>query len=110
VYWTRMTILSLVFNLPDKDFVIARLLKNADDNGNIIRPYYGDRLANQYAQLIKDHLAIAADLVNAAIKGDSAKVASIDKKWHQNADMIVAFLSSINPYFPKEEFKNMFYR
>ena len=27
--WTRMTIISLVFKLPDVDFVIARLLRNA---------------------------------------------------------------------------------
>lgn len=59
--------------------------------------------------MIKEHLVIAADLVKAAIAGNQAAVASLDKKWHANADEIVNFLGSINPYIQREEFRNMFY-
>lgn len=47
VAWTRMAIISLVFNLPDVNFVVARLLKNATDMGEMIRPLYGDAAANR---------------------------------------------------------------
>jgi hypothetical protein len=109
VYWTRMTIISLVFNLPDVSFVIARLLQNAVDNGNSIRPYYGDRIADMYSQLIREHLMIAAELVKAAIAGDTKKVADLEKSWYQNGDKIVEFLSTINPYIQREEMRKMFY-
>lgn len=65
-----MAIISLVFNLPDINEVLTRLLKNAEDMGNMIRRLYGDTVATTYSQLIQDHLLIAADLVKAAIAED----------------------------------------
>lgn len=109
VAWTRMAIISLTFNLPDIEFVLKRLLKNATDMGNMIRRLYGDLVAETYSDLIQQHLLIAADLVKAAMGGDSQKVAEADKKWHQNADEIAVFLNSVNPYLPEEAVREMFY-
>ena len=39
VNWTRMTIISIVFQLPDLPFVQQRLLQNATDLGNCLRPF-----------------------------------------------------------------------
>ena len=60
VNWTRMTIISIVFGLPDLPFVQERLLQNATGLGNRLRPFYGDQIADRYAELIKEHLLIAA--------------------------------------------------
>ena len=38
VNWTRMTIISIVFNLPDLPFVQQRLLRNATDLGIVYAP------------------------------------------------------------------------
>ncbi|SER98277.1 hypothetical protein [Psychrobacillus sp. OK032] len=109
VNWTRMTITSIVFNLPDLPTVQERLLQNATDLGNCIRPFYGDQLANRYTELIKEHLVLAAQLVTAAVKGDSKKADEKEKEWYRNADDIAIFLSSINPYLTKTEVQKMFY-
>jgi LysM repeat protein len=110
VAWTRMTIISLTFKLPDVDFVIARLLQNATDMGEMIRPLYGDAAADRYATLIKEHLLFAADLVKAAIVGDEQAAMTAEQKWYANADEIAVFLSSINRFLPEEEVREMFYR
>lgn len=109
VNWTRMTIISIVFSLPDLPFVQARLLRNATDLGNCLRPFYGDQIADRYAELIKEHLIIAAQLVTAANKGDAATAAAKEQEWYRNADDIAIFLSSINPYLSKEAVQQMFY-
>ncbi|WP_425453626.1 LysM peptidoglycan-binding domain-containing protein [Oceanobacillus chungangensis] len=109
VAWTRMAIISLVFKLPDVDFVIARLLKNATDMGNMIRRLYGDVAAETYASLIKGHLLIAADLVKAALAGDQQAVMAADKRWHENADEIAVFLNSINRFLTEKAVREMFY-
>ena len=109
VNWTRMTITSIVFGLPDLPFVQERLLQNATDLGNCIRPFYGDQIADRYATLIKEHLVIAAELVTAAVKGDAATAEAKEKEWYRNADDIVLFLSRINPCINKEELRKMFY-
>lgn len=79
VAWTRMAILSIIFNLPDVNFTITRLLQNAPDMGNSLKPFYGENAALKYSNLIKDHLVIAADLVKAAKAGDQ-NAASIAEK------------------------------
>src|SRR5690606_12977704 len=93
VAWTRMAIISLVFDLPDINEVLTRLLKNADDMGDMIRRLYGDEVAVTYSQLIKDHLLIAADLVKAALAGDELKAQEAEAKWYENADDIARFLN-----------------
>lgn len=107
VNWTRMTITSIVFDLPNLPSVQERLLRNATDLGNSIRPYYGDKIADRYAELMKEHLVLAAELVTAAVNGDTKKAE--EKEWYRNADDIVLLLSTINPYLGIEEFRNMFY-
>ncbi|WP_249315822.1 hypothetical protein [Bacillus sp. FJAT-49711] len=109
VNWTRMTIISIVFNLPDLQFVQERLLRNATDLGNCIRPFYGNHIADQYAMLIKEHLVLAAELVTASVRGDTKTAAEKNKQWYRNADDIAAFLSNINPYLGEEDVRNMFY-
>lgn len=110
VNWTRMTIISIVFQLPDLPFVQQRLLQNATDLGNCLRPFYGDQIADHYAKLIQEHLVIAAELVTAAVKGDTNIVNTKEKEWYKNADDIVLFLSNINPYLTKDALQKMFYK
>lgn len=109
VNWTRMTIISIVFGLPDLQFVEQRLLRNATDLGNCLRPFYGNQIANHYTELIKEHLLLAAELVTAAVKGDEQKAAEAEKQWYRNADDIAEFLSGINPYLNIEEVRQMLY-
>ncbi|MEH7225598.1 LysM domain-containing protein [Bacillus sp. JJ1566] len=109
VAWTRMAIISLVFKLPDLDFVLKRLLRNATDMGNMIRRLYGDEAATTYAKLIQEHLLLAAELVKAALAGDQKAAMTAEKKWYQNADKIAKFLSTGNPYISEEAFRKMFY-
>ncbi|CAM4079446.1 LysM peptidoglycan-binding domain-containing protein [Lederbergia lenta] len=110
VAWTRMAIISLTFNLPDVDFVITRLLQNATDMGNMIRKLYGDFAAKTYANLIKEHLLLAADLVKATLAGDKQAAMTAEQKWYTNADQIAEFLSSVNPFLPENVVRDMFYK
>ena len=41
---------------------------------------------------------LAAELVTAAVKGDTKTAMEKEKQWYRNADDIAVFLSSINPY------------
>lgn len=109
VAWTRMAIISLTYNLPDVDFVLTRLLKNATDMGNMIRRLYGDLAATTYANLIQEHLLFAADLVKATLAGDEQAAMIAEQKWYANADQIATFLSSMNPYLAENDVREMFY-
>jgi len=103
VTWTRLFIISAAADLPDKDVTTQRLLQNQADIGDAIAEYYGRDAGNKLTSLLKDHILIAANIVTAAKAGDNAKVASENKRWHDNAAEIATFLHGANPkHWPLE--------
>jgi hypothetical protein len=107
VTWTRNVILNIMDDLPGTDQAVKRLLKNQDDIGDAIKPYYGDDAGNKLAALLHTHITQAADLLKAAKRNDKDAFDRIDKDWHDNADQIADFLSSANPNWKKDDLKKM---
>jgi hypothetical protein len=105
--WTRNYIISDVAGLPDTTAVAERLLKNQEDIGNAIKPFYGTEAANKLTSLLKGHILGAVELLKAAKAGSTTGAAAAEKKWYENADQIATFLSNANPNWPKEALKNM---
>ena len=107
VFWTRLFIVDAAAGSPQLQTTTNRLLQNQNEIGNAIVPYYGAAAGSQLSNLLRQHILIAADLVNAAKAGDQAKVADADRRWHANADEIATFLSGANPNWPKATVLNM---
>ncbi|HEY8348961.1 MAG TPA: acetylglutamate kinase [Clostridia bacterium] len=107
VVWTRLTIISMVFDLPDVDPVTGRLLRNPKDFEALLKPLYGDGTAARFADLLTSHLVIAAELVKAAKAGDTGAAADAEKRWYANADEIAVFLGSINPCWSARQWQAM---
>ena len=108
VAWIRMTISSLVLDLPDASFVVARLLKTATDMGDSLRPFYGNQVGDAYGQLLKEHITLAGDLIKASKEGNKERAEKIERSWYRNGDEISVFLNGINPYISLPGFKKMF--
>jgi hypothetical protein len=96
VTWTRLAIISVAGDLPDLGATVGRLLRNQEDIGNALKPIYGAAAGDRLTALLKDHIAIAADLLVAARKGDSAAAEQAKTAWYANADDIAAFLDAVN--------------
>ena len=107
VVWTRQYIVAAAADSPDTSFAAERLLKNQDDIGDAIKPYYGDEAGDQLTSLLKDHILIAVDLLEAAKAGDAEAVQEIEEKWYDNGDDIATFLSEANPNWTKDEIVSM---
>ena len=97
VTWTRLAVISLTTDAPDTQATVGRLLRNQADLGNAIKPFYGRAAGTALTALLREHIVIAADLIAAAKKGDTAAVSSEQARWQSNADEVAAFLSSANP-------------
>lgn len=109
IVWTRLTILSIVFDLPDLDLVTNRLLRNPKDFEALLMPLYGDSAASRFEELLTSHLTIAAQLVSAAKAGDARAAADVEQMWYANADEIAVFLGRINPYWSMQQWQTMLY-
>ncbi len=101
--YTRLYIISAFADLPDAQTVAGRLLRNQEDIGNAITPYYGKDAGTKLTELLKQHIIIAVDVVATAKSGEKKKFADADKRWIANADDIAAFLSAANPNWPKKD-------
>lgn len=104
-----MTINSITFNSPDLNANTVRLLRNATDMGNLLEPFYGNRVAKRFSNLIRDHLVIAAELVQALKAGKQRAVADLRRRWFANGEEIVNFLGKINPFISEENFRESFF-
>lgn len=107
ITYTRNYIISALAGLPDSDAVAQRLLSNQDDIGNAIKPYYGDAAGKKLSALLRDHIAIATEVVKAAKAGEKTQLADAQNKWSANGKEIAAFLSGANPNWPKRTLEDM---
>jgi hypothetical protein len=105
--WTRSYIVSVEANLPDQKIVLARLLKNQDEVGNAIKPFYGNAAGTKLAHLLREHILLAGQVVEAAKANNQAQLQKYNSAWYKNADDIAAFLSSINPNWNKNVLKQL---
>ena len=107
VVWTRDYIIAATGKQPEAPAALNRLMKNQDDIGNAVAKYYGDAAGRQLTTLLRDHIAIAGDIVKAAMAGDKPGQKAADDKWHQNAMQIADFLSKANPHWPRATLVDM---
>ena len=73
-------------NLEDKSDVLNRLLKKPRDIGNLIKPYYGAENSKKLTELLKEHISLAGQVVDAAKSGNKEDLDKYNKLWHKNAD------------------------
>jgi hypothetical protein len=102
VIWTRAYIIGAVDGTADVKEATNRLLKNQEDLGNAVVPYYGAEAGKKLTELLKQHILIAVDLVDAAKKKDTTTFNDANNRWKQNANDIAVFLSQANPNWPKD--------
>jgi hypothetical protein len=107
VAWTRMFIVSFASDVPDLAATTDRLLRNQDDIGDAIRPFYGDAAADQLTALLRVHILTAADILAAAKAGDAAGVATASAAWYANANEIADFLAAANRHWDAADLRQM---
>lgn len=108
ITWTRLVIVSIANDLPDTQTTVERLLQNQVDIGNAVKPFYGEAAGDQLTALLTDHIAIAAEILQAAKAADMAAFDDAVERWYENADDIAEFLNAANPRnWPLEEMRVM---
>jgi len=96
ITWTRVVIIGVLDNLPGVSAYEARLLQNYEDMEDALQPYYGDG-AEEFGDLIKDHLLIAVDILTAAKAGNTNALNEAVARWYENAQDIAKLMAKLNP-------------
>lgn len=107
ITWTRNYVISSVDDLEDVNFTAERLLKNQEDIGDAIKPYYGNEAGDKLTGLLKEHIMIATEVVKAAKANDEDAVQVAQNKWSDNANEIAKFLAEANPNWLEDDVADM---
>ncbi len=108
VAWTRSYIVAFAADQPDADEVAARLLRNQEEIGDAIRPFYGDAAGDRLTSLLQEHIATAVDVLAAAKAGDAGGLERSLRAWYANAREIADLLHSANPtHWARKDLRSM---
>ena len=108
ITWTRLFIVSASADLPDTPATTQRLLRNQEDIGDAIKPFYGRAAGERLTALLQEHITVAAELLGAAKAGDQAAVERHSAAWYRNANQIADLLNEANPrHWPRREMRSM---
>jgi hypothetical protein len=72
---------SFAGGLADFDPTAARLLRNQEDIGNAIKPYYGRRAGDRLTALLEEHIAGAVELLKAVKAERRREVGGRERSW-----------------------------
>jgi hypothetical protein len=107
VIWTRQYVIAAVGDTPDAEAAATRLLENQEDIGGAVVPFYGAEAGAALTDLLKQHILIAVELVDAAKTSDDARFQREDAKWTANAGEIGALLSGANPNWSADDLADL---
>lgn len=103
IFWVR----NVVVATHEHDAKAAKVaedqvVQNAKDIGGAIAGFYGKDAGDKLFKLLAGHYGAVKDYMNASFKGDKKAEAAATDKATKNAEEIAVFLSSANPYLPKD--------
>jgi hypothetical protein len=99
VTWTRLAIVTFADGSAGFPATADRLLQNQVDIGDAVKPFYGDEVGAQLTALLREHILIAVEILQAAKAGDTPAFNDARDRWYANANDIADFLSAANPRF-----------
>ena len=104
---TRNVIICLVDDAPGTEKAIAMLLKNQEDIGNALKPYYGEAEAKKIIDLLNQHIKTFVEVVKAAKVENTVALNDANKRWYDNADEIAKFFNKVNTNWKLADMKLM---
>lgn len=80
------------------------------DYGNVLRVFFGDKVTEEYINLLNSYVTIYQALFKAMMAGDQDAVNAYAKQLYENIDARAATLSKINPFWQEAKMKDLLYQ
>lgn len=110
IHWVRTYMLSRYRDVGNEEEVHERLQQVVNDYINNLNQFFGETPGADALQLqLNEYIDLIDALITAQMAGDTEGVGDITRQLYQNADARAASISSINPYWSQDEWRNRLY-
>ena len=106
--FTKQLIVDLLDGLPSIDYTIDRLIRSQEQTGNCFRSFFGDVAADNIVTLLKEHVAIAIDLLKSIKTENTTDATILEDQWVINVENISMLLGTIDQYYSIDELSDIF--
>lgn len=108
VNWTRNFVVAGLSGAEDAGTAASRLLRNQEDIGNAIVPFYGEQAGAGLTLHLKQHILIAAEMIEMAHANQFGdRFEELEQSWSRNAAHIAGFLNGLNPNWPVKDVQDL---
>jgi hypothetical protein len=103
VFWVRNVVVAeLAGDAPAQQVAEKKVVENAQAIAAAIEPFYGAEAQQKLFTLLAGHYGAVKDYLDASVAKDGDKQTEATSRLIVNAGEIASFLSSANPYLPKD--------
>lgn len=109
VFWKRLAAQAIIQGSEERGPVLNRLMRNYEDMAEILGPYLGNKNADEYGDLIEEHLQITTEFVTAAMEENQTALEDATERLYKNADEIAVFENTTIPKLALDDRKAIWY-
>jgi hypothetical protein len=103
VFWVRNVVVAeLAGDAPAQKVAEEQVVANAQSIAASIEPFYGTEAKEKLLTLLAGHYGAVSAYLNASVANSDAMKTEATSNLIGNAEEIASFLSSANPYLPKD--------
>jgi len=107
--WVRNYMLSRYTGLSNTEATFARLKQVPVDYTNTLKQVFGEEVAVGLLDELNTFLDLLDAFITAQMEGNIDEIDRITKELYENADNRAALISSVNPFWTFEEWRNRLY-
>ncbi len=109
VMWSRSLINVIASDLRSIEEVTTKIHTMPTLFYNSLKPYMGEVVAQEFQNLLFQHILIFTRIVYGLKQGDKEEVDRSIADWYKNADEMAAFLAENNLYWNLEQWRILIY-
>ncbi len=105
--WLTMYMFSLYGGYPNLQSIANQIYELPLEYGNFMKLIFGDKVSDDYINLISQYVIILEYLFYYQLTGDQNAASNYTQQLYQNINQRAAFLAQINPYWQENTWKTL---